>query len=675
MRNSSEKAILPTRRGPARPAPGKRGSVAKRLSSLAVSFAALVLLAACQTAPLQPEPEPEALPEFNMELELAHLDLPVNEDHRVRFLPPLARGMPAGDFVSDLDLEIRFFNVNPSTSQASGTTLGSTLSTARRTIVNRRDTYSTIWLAFSMLFERKAGEHLRAEIRLPGGPNAPVCNQASEQCLGYLDIYMFKGLWLGRQRVPEGFVPVPALLGILPISFKVLAEQAPPADNPAPDTIDDLQGVSGGQMDVALGNCPSSYLARPGQGLQLVGAGLQMVGALGGLYQGPVSGLTQPLVKPVDIGNELFTQLDPHHTAQWNAVLFVVDDFSAGYTLPSGLFDSNADVADYADQISHGALVLHQLLQMAPRMLPHTNGDVYSGYGPGGQPYYAFDAGKADPYSPHHRVKLYIQTVNVGANDTDAIPDLIRDAMWAYGGAETGFNAYSMAVNMSFAIVPCAVLDDYRNAQGLSTFEEYVAALANVNAIGEQYLSDLNELISTPVGDDPLLAYLECPLPAVANGMAVCDGSGPDYYDWGPFDTLHQVAAAGNYGNSYALYPAASAYAVSVGSLGAGAGDVLASYSNAAEIAATGGPYELSSSGGQAIAFAGTSFAAPVVSLYLAVDSMSNAYRCAGRNVNVADAYPSLAHGEYDDPQRFYVPGLGGDDVEGPLADLCIRPH
>ncbi len=655
MRNSSEEAILPTRAGRR----AKRWGLAALLATL------VLLLAACQTVP--PEPAPQVDPEFDLELELAHLDLPVNEQFRVRFLPPLAKKSPTGDFVSDMALEIRFFNVNPNTSQASGMSLGTTLSTAKRTIASKRGTFSTIWLSLSLLLERKATQYLRAEIRLPGGPNAPVCNQASEHCLGYLDIYVFKGLWLGRQTVPEGFVPIPALVGVLPMSFKVLEENTdPPANNPVPNTIDQLTGVTTGAfLDVTSGNCASSFLTRPGQGLQRVGAGLQRVGAVGGLFQGRTSDFPSTLLAPAAIGADLAEMLDDVLPPSWSAVLLVVDDFDPDYELPDGLFAPDPDLAQLAPFISHGALVLHHLRQMVPQVLAASIVDSGEGIGPNGEPRYWYQVSDDFGYGPAY---LYVQAINVGNNSTDVIPDQIKYAIEAYDDA----GVYEFVVNMSFAVVPCSVLADYENARGLDSFEDYVAALANVNDIGtdSDSLGALDKLVSTPIDVDaaPLLAYLACPFPSLLNGVEVCDGSGPVTGDWGPFSSLTHVAASGNYGNQYALYPAASPYVVSVGSLEAsGVGFAAADYSNVAEIAAPGGIFELYGAAGQSVGYAGTSFAAPVVSLFLAADSMYPYYECLPPDFEKGET-SQLAHGDYD-MEPFYVPGSGTDPAQ--LTPLC----
>lgn len=613
----------------------RRGVRAWRLGGRLLGVVLVLVLASCQTAP--PPPAPAADPDFDQAAELEALNLPVNESLRVRFLPPIAKKNPTGSFVSGLDLEIKFFNVNPVTGVASGSALSGTLSTAKRTIVSQRDTYATIWLALGTTLDRKATQYLRAEIRTAGAGNAPVCNGTSQDCLGYLDIFAFKGLFLGRQNVPDGFVPVPSLLGVLPIGFKVLAAPVVPEEpvgGPPPATLGELTGLSGGTLDEQAGNCASSFLTRPGQGLQAVGAGLQAVGAVGGLFQGQTSSFNGTLVSPAQIGDELYGQFLNTGNSK-RSVIFVVDDFSNGFELPAAALQPGTDLATLTGQISHGTLVLHHVLEILASMDHGTGNDVYqiSQGAFDGQPYYEYS---------YLGTEFFVQAVNVGQFDTDTIADRLREAMLHYGEVE---GASIMVVNMSFAIVPCSVLSDYSSTSGLATFEAYLGALAAHNHVGSEYLDQLDELVSTPVGlgSDPLLAFTGCPLPST-DGLA-CDGTGLDGANptLAITRSLYLVASSGNYGNSYSLYPAAATNVVSVGSLAAAAGGYSAAgYSNLAGIAAPGGLFELASGGGNTVAYAGTSFAAPIVSLFLGIDGMSNSPVCGETPPGAA---PELAPG------------------------------
>lgn len=643
------------------PTPGALWQRAGRWRLLSLAGALILLLSACQTPSPSPapQPEPEAL-EFDLELELQSLDLPVDEARRVRFLPPFARQLPTGEFASGLDLEIKVFNVDPASGTASGASLGRGLSTANHTVVSKRDTYATVWLAASASLERRATDYLRLEIRLAGATDAPACNGYSEVCLGYLDVYTFKGLFPDRRKVPTNFLPVPARLGVLPLAFKVLEAQ-PPVGGPPPESLSELIGLSGNSFDESIGNCVSSFLTRPGQGLQAVGAGLQAVGAVGGLFYGDAASLRDISVSPEDVAAELQVLLTPQGDAV-NGAVFIVDDFRNGVDLPPELFSGNADLSGLAGSISHGALVLHHLIEMASAMMD----DPLLGWELGtlgGQPYYATLVGGG---------WLHLQVVDVGAYDTDQIPGAIRAMLSAYQDNRSVRDVQDLVINMSFAIVPCTVLEDYQNATGLATFEDYLAALAGQNGVGEEYLGELDGLVSTPVdlANDPLLRFLECPAPA-AGGR--CDGAdSPDPLDPSAlFDDLYLVASSGNYGNPYPLYPAASEYVISVGSLEFDEeGYEAASYSNAAEIAAPGGLYQLSTAQGRTVAYAGTSFAAPTVSLYLAVDLMQDwAAQCRPGTYPSPGNWepPELAHGTYDMTPFYSNSPTGPED----LNDFC----
>lgn len=630
-----------------------RSRLVARLMGRQVLVAATILffVAACQTTP-QPDAQSEAGAEYNQALELGAFAVPTREELRVRFLPPIGSAAPSGEFESGLALEIELFNVDPATGVARGSALGPQLATPRQ-IAIKRDVYSLVWRPFATTVNREAGQYLRLEVRLPAAADGPACNEPSESCLGYIDLYTFSGEWKGPGSVPAGFVPVPATRGALPISFKVLVA---PDQKPAPDTIDDLTGVNGGSFSTALGNCVSSFQTRPSQGLQAVGAGLQAVGAIGGMFQGPSSAFGASLITAAGVADELGAALVGGPTDK-NVALFIVDDFSQGLELPSALFGANPDLEALAGQVSHGALVLHHVKAMAEVLVG--NGNWGSGYLGDQMKYYLTDA------NGNH---LFIQTIDVGNYDTDDIPAKVRYFLAKYGASYSSLNTNYMVVNMSFAVVPCSVQHDFATTVGLATFEDYVAALATVNDIGDNYLSDLGKLVSLPVNvaNDPLLTYFECPLPTASS----CDGA--DAHHAAAKGIVH-VASSGNYGNAYALFPAASPLVISVGSSEpSSSGYVPAAYSNDGEVAAPGGLFELANVNDNVVAYAGTSFAAPIVSLYLALDMMQDHARCPVPQVSSQPlSPPSLATGEYS-MLPFYTPfTFEGEDA---LSENCGNP-
>src|SRR5690606_36692854 len=104
---------------------------------------------------------------------------------------------------------------------------------------------------------------------------------------------------------------------------------------------------------------------------------------------------------------------------------------------------------------------------------------------------------------------------------------------------------------------------------------------------------------------------------------ARCDGKGSGKYAKPSVTSIVHVASSGNFGNEYALYPAAWPSVVSVGSLdvvGRGYSAERSSFSNAATVLTPGNAYSLVDRRGRTVAYAGTSFSAPVVSLFSALD-------------------------------------------------------
>lgn len=563
-------------------------------------------------------------------------------DHRVRFLPPIARKHPTGDFERGLSIEVRFFNLDVRQREAYGSALGPDLSTARRGGIDAHgERYSFNWHARDT-HRRARNEYVRLEIRTAGAPAGPVCNGDSPHCLGYLDVRLVANMGRGAKDTPAGIMNV-VKNSTLPVKFVVLAAQsvAPP------ETLGELESISGEHFDESIGNCVASELQRPGQGLQAVGAGLQAVGAglqavgaVGGLFSGPTSSfaadlsgrVTDPDTVAARLSSEVARGSDKH-----GVVLLVVDDFGGRFDVPSSLLSGRGDLLQLAASgaLSHGAVVLHHLREMAAEAF---GGFSHSGTNAvTGQPYYKY-RGRSGPY-------LAIQAVDVAGLNTDDVPTAIREALRFMGGqGPVGYQR--VVVNMSFTVVPCSVLSDF-GTSGLANFEAYLEAIRIANNIGDQYLGELDELVSTPVAlaQEALFAYLNCPFPV--NGGTRCDGKPNGRHGSSIASSIVHVGASGNYGNDYSLYPAAWPNVVSVGSLdvaGRGFASGRSDYSNAAGVLAPGGLFLLSDSRGQTTVYAGTSFAAPVVSLFLALDQMKQSPRCAAGSLSGSSATaPALA--------------------------------
>lgn len=439
------------------------------------------------------------------------------------------------------------------------------------------------------------------------------------------------------------------------------AELSVGAFAPPPDSIEELQSLSSNQpLSEEAGNCAAHEIGLPGQGLQAVGAGLQAVGAVGGLFLGPSASFADRIAAPGDVAWDVAGLTgDPGYYSVVGILL--VDDFGGHHDLPAALFDAGLSEAQLAalvagGDVSHGALVLHHLRAMLHEIGYDTEHE--SSNGVTGEPLYVFTTA--------HGAAIAVQTVDTAGRDTAEIVATIR-AGFEYISRVGEVEVADFVVNMSFAVVPCAVAADLGASQ-VGTFEEYVTALRLLNGIGEQYEGQLTSLLTTPLGaeDDPLLAYLACPLPVHNQWKSVCDGH--SHVDGAKLDSLVHVASAGNLGHEFALYPAAWPTVISVSSQDVTAGGfstLRSSYANSGEVLAPGAFYELSRPGGdRTLAYAGTSFSAPVVTLFTALDLGGPRLCSPGSLHEPLATAPALAYGANDDIPLDSVFGGGASAID-----------
>ncbi len=186
------------------------------------------------------------------------------------------------------------------------------------------------------------------------------------------------------------------------------------------------------------------------------------------------------------------------------------------------------------------------------------------------------------------------------------------------------------AVNLSFGLVPCSVRTDFRAASGDKdenqldlTFEEYRDAIFEENRDKSgldpaEFREQLTSILTTPINEetDPLL-------------KGTTDSGDAD---------ITYLAASGNYALPYSLYPGYWSEFVSVSAHNlASASAVPDEYSNTGEIILPGGYFRLTAYDPRIdgwrvypqISIAGTSFAAPVLSVFTALDFTLPAPRCA----------------------------------------------
>ena len=222
--------------------------------------------------------------------------------------------------------------------------------------------------------------------------------------------------------------------------------------------------------------------------------------------------------------------------------------------------------------------------------------------------------------------------------DTRLISSRTDDAL----GTLERMRVQKVAVNMSFAIVPCSVLDDFlANKEQFETFEAYLEALAG------QEVDELMEAVLRVAGEtrDPLLGLI-----------SDIQGSSADHVF---------VASAGNFALRYQTYPAAHEAVVGVSASEAQNLRRLAFFSSMGEVSEAGAwftatnPYPNINGHHQArsfVAYAGTSFSAPDVAVFSALD-LSRARPACGVDGN---GIPFLSHG-----------GLKSTPLEDAVSSFC----
>ena len=216
------------------------------------------------------------------------------------------------------------------------------------------------------------------------------------------------------------------------------------------------------------------------------------------------------------------------------------------------------------------------------------------------------------------------------------------------------------AVNLSFGLVPCSVLEDFRaNKEEYATFEAYQEAVLKANNLdATQFRGELVSLLTTPVGSDPLRVL-----------------AGQDPENFGGATAIAYLAAAGNYRMDRSLYPGYwSGFAsTSAENLSGPAGVKDSAYSNTGEVLLPGGFYQLSLydpatrtwTTAPDISVAGTSFAAPVLSVFTALDYTNFVPRCSF----VRGQGTPLAFYDTDQPKRA-VPTLD-EPLERAVKTYC----
>lgn len=423
-------------------------------------------------------------------------------------------------------------------------------------------------------------------------------------------------------------------------------------------------------IDGRQGNCPVDEIEIPGEGYRIKGT-------VGGLAIAPNPPGVTP-VSPFAVGPQISAQAAPG-TEQ--AAIIVVDDFNGnagqpgvyfidqqeGSTLAglqSGATEAEVEALETNRQYSHGALVFNHTLALLNAADQGAAGNAANRLA--AVP--SLRRFEIEVFTPTERSPLVVPVVvfprlgvTVAALDTQGFAtEVIAPRLQATIRTLADQQDISrFAVNLSFGLVPCSVLADFGASRRPDptfklTFEAYLQAVLGANRLdANRFRDDLVNILTTPVGTDPLLTGADAE--PGRSGAA----------------EISYLAAAGNYGLPYALFPGYWSEFVAVSAQDAAATPPAKSdYSNTGEVLMPGGYYTLTAYNPESESFidypnirlAGTSFAAPALSVFTALDFTGATPRCSPTPVS------PLAFFKTDPPVAVPLP-----DLDLPLADALSR--
>ncbi len=371
-------------------------------------------------------------------------------------------------------------------------------------------------------------------------------------------------------------------------------------------------------------NVPGQGFYISGSGFYISGSGFYISGSTGGMVRGDITftdpGLMYPntTLLPQTVGQVVASAGVPSAGILFDlamdrdVLLVVADDFAGGaYQLPGALHDPFAtettleELAHLVEdgQFSHGALVMHHV------NVAVANLRVFSP---------AHDPARPELTIWTHETtgkKLIVAGLDLSGfpGTANPRPELIDEAEIATALQE-GLEALTadlpegvadpvVVVNLSWVLLPCPTVQAFlANRDSFQTFEEYVAGLDFVpgTALLEDVILEMNK------STDPAL-----------QGVLDSDAM-PD---------VQFVAAAGNFSLSYQMLPAAWTRVVGV-AVSPVTRPFPDRYSNVGDVHIPGEWVTfqaLDEAGGLGpetiLSYAGTSYAAPLVALYVALDA------------------------------------------------------
>ena len=409
-------------------------------------------------------------------------------------------------------------------------------------------------------------------------------------------------------------------------------------------------------IDQKAGNCPIHEV-------DIQGEKARIVGGVGGFAIAPNPSGVIP-VSPFDVAPSISAQAAPGLAAQ--AAIIVVDDFNGNAKQPGVYFIDQQEGSTLAGlqggktdeelaalevevaaletngQYSHGALVFNHTLALLGAYDPNPERSGVRVFVP------EEDTVISLPTFIFTKLGVTVVALDTQDFNTEVIAPRLQATIRTLAQQSIG----RFAVNFSFGLVPCSVLADIDDVNDIKasrqpdlTFEAYQQEVLTANSLdAAKFRDDLANILTTPVGTDPLLT-----------------GAETDPEGLGEVE-ISYLAASGNYRLPYSLFPGYWSEFVAVSASSATGAQVKdADYSNTGEVLMMGGYYTLTAYDPRTGAFteypnisiAGTSFAAPALSVFTALDFTGATPRCMTPN-----PVSPLAFFKTDPPVAVPLPGL-----------------
>lgn len=424
------------------------------------------------------------------------------------------------------------------------------------------------------------------------------------------------------------------------ILLACLADAQPPEENWT-------FNVDRATQEVESGHCVAHEFNVPGQGVHLSGSGVHLSGSVGGMMLGPITyrdsedSSTSVTLTPMDVRTVVNETSGPAESAFLDqailrdVLLVVADDFAQGrYTVPEEAYSLTADEADRErlaamvenGDFSHGALVMHHLnaliaatsrFNLVREELPDPKQQDDA------LPIYIWE--RSDPDGPGKIIvgPLNMSSLQAGSAseiDVQAVLNALNGSLGQMIGdvaARFSPDLEDVFVNFSWVFLPCESVRAFlADPRGFASYDQYLESIG---------------LLDETVDLSQLMRYLGSENSQLLNGYF----QGGEKFEV-PVQRIMFAAAAGNFAREYQMLPAGWRYVVGASVAEVPDRDLPGRYANAGDVTVAGewiALQELSEAGelmsATELSYAGTSFAAPLVTLYSALDLVGEE-RCSG---------------------------------------------